>query len=629
MLWPVITSILEHIPNKSDELIETIKEKEKQIDELLKQTKNLEALRNENITSSPHYKEIVAERDQLRTKLEQTELEMLLYRDKNADLIARLSTQGLKKPKTASPSCNESNGSKDDPRFKLAEAEREILSCHDQIAELTAKLNYAERNAEKSKTENLAYKDQIKELIDAQETTRDLYREGLDQLKFVLSAPTVPLEGLLRRVNDGKLNDAFESQLRLININITADVESSKKNATDVYRVSLNGCECEDFKFRKQPCKHMVYLAYELGVLQINQNYCRRHFQPTIEKASNSATLLKSIENEKKELKKRAADLDKEQELLSNIDDIITKKCEGYPQLAAIMGDLLTVYYEKSALRLTAKTHPALKEAQRIRELRKETAAILSEKKQLEYKLDYLKRLYPNIEDVFDSGYTAEYSLELETEDDTDRTRLFLSHEEFTALSTTERNQLALDRYIDGRKSNWQIGRDYEMYIGYLYEDLGYRVQYTGILKKLEDMGRDLIATNKEETLIIQCKNWSKENVIHEKHIFQLFGTIVLYNIEHPNKPATGVFITSTSLSETAEKIANELNIKVAFRNPGNFPRIKCNINRQTGEKIYHLPFDQQYDSTVIDKSSGEFYAFTVREAEDKGFRRAFKHFSS
>ena len=354
-----------------------------------------------------------------------------------------------------------------------------------------------------------------------------------------------------------------------------------------------------------------------------------KYIQLTEELKEEKNKFADEMVRERKEIESQKRLLSEEHEKFTHIEDLIAKKCEAYPQLAAIMADLLTVYYENSALHLEKKKHPAYTEARRIRELRKETSTILSEKKQLEYKLEYLKLLYPNIEDVFDSGYTAEYSLELETEDDTDRTRLFLSHEEFTALSTTERNQLALDRYIDGRKSNWQIGRDYEMYIGYLYEDLGYRVQYTGILKKLEDMGRDLIATNKEETLIIQCKNWSKENVIHEKHIFQLFGTIVLYNIEHPNKPATGVFITSTSLSETAEKIANELNIKVAFRNPGNFPRIKCNINRQTGEKIYHLPFDQQYDSTVIDKSSGEFYAFTVREAEDKGFRRAFKHFSS
>ena len=53
-------------------------------------------------------------------------------------------------------------------------------------------------------------------------------------------------------------------------------------------------------------------------------------------------------------------------------------------------------------------------------------------------------------------------------------------------------------------------------------------------------------------------------------------------------------------------------------------PLIKCNINN--GNKIYHLPFDQQYHRTIIDETKGEFYAMTVKEAEEKGFRRAFRH---
>ena len=35
---------------------------------------------------------------------------------------------------------------------------------------------------------------------------------------------------------------------------------------------------------------------------------------------------------------------------------------------------------------------------------------------------------------------------------------------------------------------------------------------------------------------------------------------------------------------------------------------------------------DEQYDMIKIDKP-GEFYAFTVKEAEDAGFRRAYKYF--
>jgi hypothetical protein len=43
------------------------------------------------------------------------------------------------------------------------------------------------------------------------------------------------------------------------------------------------------------------------------------------------------------------------------------------------------------------------------------------------------------------------------------------------------------------------------------------------------------------------------------------------------------------------------------------------------GEKIYHLPFDQQYDRTKIRPGTGEKYAYTVAEAENDGFRRAWK----
>ncbi len=201
-----------------------------------------------------------------------------------------------------------------------------------------------------------------------------------------------------------------------------------------------------------------------------------------------------------------------------------------------------------------------------------------------------------------------------------------MSKEEYDKLNTTQRNQLALDRYVSNRKSKWQVGRDYEMYVGYKYSLKNYNIEYSGIIKKLEDMGRDLIATKDEEILIIQCKNWSQDKIIHEKHIFQLYGTVVLYQINTLYK-VKGIFITSTALSEKAKLVANYLNIEVIENySLGQFPRIKCNINRQTQEKIYHLPFDQKYDKTIIEPKKGEFYAYTVEEAESQGFRRAFKH---
>lgn len=169
------------------------------------------------------------------------------------------------------------------------------------------------------------------------------------------------------------------------------------------------------------------------------------------------------------------------------------------------------------------------------------------------------------------------------------------------------------------------------MFIGQEYYKQGYEIQYTGIIKKLEDMGRDLIARNNTEVLIIQYKNWSKEKEIHEKHIFQLYGTVVHYKITNKTIfEVKGIFITSTRLSKTAKEIAKYLNIDVKENvELQNFPRIKCNINKTTKEKIYHLPFDQQYDKTIIDRKSGEKYVLTVAEAEEFGFRRAFRHCSN
>jgi len=233
-------------------------------------------------------------------------------------------------------------------------------------------------------------------------------------------------------------------------------------------------------------------------------------------------------------------------------------------------------------------------------------------------------------------------------ENDDDRVKDFLTPEEYKSLPSVERNQIALDRYLRNRnKSNWAIGRDYEMYVGYLYEQKGYSIEYTGIIDGFEDLGRDVIATNNNEVCIIQCKRWAQWKEMRERHIFQLFGTTMEYwikNFKNHNRPKSfeefakflneskirPIFFTSTKLSEKAKEMANVLSVEVVENEPiGDFPRIKCNINndefgRQT--KIYHLPMDQQYDRTIIGNRSGEFYAFTVKEAEDAGFRRAFKH---
>ena len=199
-----------------------------------------------------------------------------------------------------------------------------------------------------------------------------------------------------------------------------------------------------------------------------------------------------------------------------------------------------------------------------------------------------------------------------------------MTEAEFRRLPAAKKYQLALDRYWTRPKTKWEVGRDYERFIGYEYESQGFEVHYQGIIEGFADLGRDLIATKGGCTEIVQCKYWSSDKTIHEKHVFQLFGTLTAYRLDHPSDNATGVFATSTSLSERARQFASALQIRVSEGKPlERYPCIKCNISRRSGEKIYHLPFDQQYDSTVIEAERLERFAFTVAEAERLGFRRA------
>lgn len=229
------------------------------------------------------------------------------------------------------------------------------------------------------------------------------------------------------------------------------------------------------------------------------------------------------------------------------------------------------------------------------------------EVKQLKKQIDYLQSLCPVIEDEAD---TDESDIEFINE--------YLSKEEYEKLSDTERNKLALERYQKRKKAKWEIGRDFEMYIGYKFKQEKYDVQFCGIEKKFEDMGRDLIIKDKENLFVVQCKYWSKTKLIHEKHLCQLYGTTVMFNYQN-NKNAKPLFISHCKLSETAKKFAEALNI-IVYENVelGEYPLIKCNLK----DGIYHLPFDQQYD-TFKDKNC--YYAWTIEEAENKGCRRAYK----
>lgn len=320
-------------------------------------------------------------------------------------------------------------------------------------------------------------------------------------------------------------------------------------------------------------------------------------------------------------------------QLQQDINNIIDNS-QNCPYLATRIADFFEILDTKEEEYLKHKKNPAITASQIVSEIKKEKKELLKNNKLLQYQLDYLVSTFPMLEDAM-SLETAEIqeaidSISKNDEEKSDYEILqnYISPEEYEKLSKIDKYQLALNRYLNKKKKSlWEIGISYERYIGYIYETKGYKVIYNGALNGFKDLGRDIIAENLDEILIIQCKYWKKERIIRENVVFQLYGTMILKQL-NTNKRVKGILVTTTTLSEEAKKIAKYLNIQIREneRFDKSYPCIKCNINKTSHEKIYHLPFDQQYDCIQIELQKGEKYVSTVKEAETLGYRRAKKH---
>lgn len=355
-----------------------------------------------------------------------------------------------------------------------------------------------------------------------------------------------------------------------------------------------------------------------------------------LEESEFNRKLREELDRRQNALQQRIQALQYEQELFARTrEEFNAGLIRGRRWLAAFIAEADQASDNRMYGYLINKDRPAYKAAEAVAKVTAEKRNWKEKAKYLEYQLLSYKEYFPFLEDyeeaILDEAIPVSPDGETqEVASRTDPVHRYLSKEEYEALSETERYQLALDRYLNSSLSPAAIGRLYERYLGARYEANGYSVEYHGILKGLEDLGRDLICKRGNEVIIVQAKCWAASKTIHEKHIFQLFGTTMLYRLRATSRSnVTPCFYTTTKLSDVARAAADALQIEVneQFALCWDFPLIKCNINRSTGERIYHLPFDQQYERTVIDKSNGECFATTVFEAESMGFRRARRYF--
>lgn len=331
-----------------------------------------------------------------------------------------------------------------------------------------------------------------------------------------------------------------------------------------------------------------------------------------------------TLQEKETELRAEREEIDARRDRL---DLLLRDRVDGYEHIAQAWADWELALADREASQLARKKHPARKAAEAVREKGREMAELRRRMKLAEYVTALYEFHFPWLAEFRDLEAETDYVAQARgSEENDDPASRFLSKDEWASLSSAERNQLALERYLRSRMTPWQLGRDYERYVGYLREQAGSTVTYHGIIKGFEDLGRDLLAEKDGVIEVIQCKRWAQHKEIHEKHIFQLFGTMVAARIENPDKRVTGTFTTTTELSDRAREFARVLDIRVEESFPlTDYPRIKCNIARRAGEHIYHMPFDQQYDTTLIEAARGERYVAAAAEAEALGFRRAWR----
>lgn len=287
---------------------------------------------------------------------------------------------------------------------------------------------------------------------------------------------------------------------------------------------------------------------------------------------------------------------------------------------------------------LRTKRHPARKASDEVRVARSEVRRVRKEFRLAWNRVELYESLAPWLVEYTDhtlgellDALREEEEAKASEERGEDPVSRYVPKTEWTKLAPQERNQLALDRYCDPkrRRTPWAAGVQYERYVGFTYEQSGFRVEYRGALAGREDLGIDLVCEDDNRILVVQCKRLSleKQLPVHENAVAQIFGSAEFHRMRSGiSRPVVPVLVTTYKLSDEAKRFAQHLKVEVKeFFELKPYPMIKCNISQVNGDKIYHLPMDQQYDNVVVGDRDGEFFAFTTKEAERAGFRRAFR----
>lgn len=181
------------------------------------------------------------------------------------------------------------------------------------------------------------------------------------------------------------------------------------------------------------------------------------------------------------------------------------------------------------------------------------------------------------------------------------------------------------------QKSIEDIGIEYELYVGALYEAEGYKVNYNGIRETINDAGRDLICKKGNKVLIIQCKCYSSKKQIFENVVNQLYGTTEKYRLENglAKEYVTPVIVTSTVMSESGREFAKTLGVQIRENIKYNLDdfvklRIKAIKNYKiSGELVASYNTNDEFSGKLLDAENRIKNAIIKQEEAELKERQA------
>lgn len=218
----------------------------------------------------------------------------------------------------------------DEKTVDIIKLHTDLRYANDKIDEFRRQISNHKRTLIEAKNENDVLKFELEELnstIKEYELLKIKYQELeeekndswdiFDKHKQILSAlkknaslfydKSNKIKQLYAKMDVGRLCRAFDPTLCFIEAEYKIAHEGD--SYSEAYTTTLTSCSCDDFKKNtkgNKPCKHMIFLAYNLGNMFINKEETDKYFNDInfIAQKPKLEAEIKKLKDKKKSLKK-------------------------------------------------------------------------------------------------------------------------------------------------------------------------------------------------------------------------------------------------------------------------------------------------------------------------------------